>query len=105
MSFRIEGHGARLRVRIENELHGEQQVLDAVHACRSLSWWSCPSGECSKIGSCEAQRDGDDTVLTITSREGEALSPAGVTECLRYVLGVGTRAAAEEPAAAKGATY
>jgi len=87
MSFRIEGQGAQLHVRIDNDSHTGQQVLEAVHACKALSWWSCPSGECSKIGACEARRDGEAVVLFMTPRAGETLSPAGVTECLRYVLG------------------
>ncbi len=87
MGFRIEGHGEHLLVRVENDARTEQQVLDAVHACKALSWWSCPSGECAKIGVCDARRDGDALMLTMTPRAGEMLSPAGVAECLRYVLG------------------
>lgn len=87
MSFRIEGHGVRLQVRIENDSHEAQEVVEAVHACRALSWWSCPSGECARVGECEARTEGDVTVLTMTSRTGEPLSPSGVAECLRYVLG------------------
>jgi len=94
MSFQLEGDGAGLRVRIENDSCSGDQVLEAVHACRSMSWWSCPSGECSKVGDCEAHRDGEATVLTMTPRAGEALSPAGVAECLRYVLGTSDREAA-----------
>lgn len=87
MSFRIEGRGGQLQVRIENDSHTSQQVLEAVHACRSLSWWSCPSGECARIGGCEARTEDNVTVLTMISRAGETLSPAGVAECLHYVLG------------------
>ncbi|HLT26397.1 MAG TPA: hypothetical protein VK047_06840 [Zeimonas sp.] len=94
MSFRIEGHGARLLVRIENDSHTAQQVLEAVHACRSLSWWSCPSGECARVADCHAHEEGGSTVLTMTSRAGESLSPAGVAECLRYVLGADATGAA-----------
>lgn len=94
MSFRIEGCSAELKVHIENESRSGEQVLEAVHACRSLSWWSCPSGECSKVGNCAAQRDGEVIVLTMTPRAGEALSTAGVAECLRYVLGTPNREAA-----------
>ncbi len=94
MSFRIEGYGAKLLVRIEDESRSGEQLLEAVHACRSLSWWSCPSGECSKVGNCEAQREGETTVLMMTPRAGEALSATGVAECLRYVLGDPQREAA-----------
>lgn len=94
MSFRIEGQGAQLQVRIDNDSHTGQQVLDAVHACKSLSWWSCPSGECSKIGACESRREHHTVVLTMTPRAGETLSPVGVAECLRYVLGDAEKEAA-----------
>jgi len=87
MSFRIEGQGAQLHVRIDNDSHTGQQVLEAVHACKTLSWWSCPSGECSKIGAYEARREDEAVVLLMTPRAGETLSPSGVAECLRYVLG------------------
>lgn len=94
MSFRIESQGAQLQVRIDDDPSTGQQVLDAVHACRSLSWWSCPSGECSKIGACESHREEEVVVLTMTPRAGDTLSPAGVAECLRYVLGAGAKEAA-----------
>lgn len=94
MSFRVEGDGVRLQVRIENESRSGEQVLEAVHACRSLSWWSCPSGECSKVGNCEAQRDGEAVILLMTPRAGETLSPGGVAECLHYVLGSAAQKAA-----------
>lgn len=87
MSFRIESQGVQLQVRIENDSQTGQQVLDAVHACKALSWWSCPSGECSKIGSCESRIEESAVVLMMTPRAGETLSPTGVQECLRYVLG------------------
>ncbi len=87
MSFRIEGQGAQLQVRIDNDSRTGQQVLDAVHACKTLSWWSCPSGECSKIGTCESRLEEHVVVLTMTPRAGETLSSSGVAECLRYVLG------------------
>jgi hypothetical protein len=86
MDFRIEKHGDELRVRIEGATRGEQEVFDRVCACRGQSWWSCPSGECAKIGACDTRRDGDATVLALTPRPGEALSVSGVEECLRYVL-------------------
>ncbi|HLS57225.1 MAG TPA: hypothetical protein VK052_14195 [Zeimonas sp.] len=86
MDFRIERHGEELRVRIESATRSEQEVFDRVCACRGQSWWSCPSGECAKIGACDTRRDGETTVLALTPRPGEALSVAGVEECLRYVL-------------------
>lgn len=94
MSFRIEGQGAQLHVRIDNDSQTGQQILEAVHACKALSWWSCPSGECSKIGTCEARQDGEAVVLFMTPRAGETLSPSGVAECLRYVLGAPEKASA-----------
>lgn len=86
MSFTIEKRGDALLVRIDNAGRNEKDVFDTVTACRGQSWWSCPSGECSKIGACDTQRDGDATLLALTPRPGEALSVAGVEECLRYVL-------------------
>lgn len=94
MGFRIERHGNELLVRIEGATRSEQEVFDKVCACRGQSWWSCPSGECAKIGDCDTRRDGDTTVLALRPRPGEALSPAGVEECLRYVLAEGTGGAA-----------
>jgi len=87
MSLRIEGNGEQLQVRIENDSHTAQEVLDAVHACRTSSWWSCPSGECARIGECETRTEEKVIVLTMSARKGEPLSAAGVAECLRYVLG------------------
>ncbi len=93
MGFRIERHGDELLVRIEGATHSEQEVFDKVCACRGQSWWSCPSGECAKIGDCDTRREGETTVLALRPRPGEALSPTGVEECLRYVLADGTGAA------------
>lgn len=98
MSFRIERQGDELLVRIVSATRNEQDVFDRVCACRSTSWWSCPSGECAKIGACDTRRDGDTTVLALTPRPGEALSPAGVEECLRYVLAEASREATGDPA-------
>ena len=86
MSFRIERHGDELLVRIEGATRDEQGVFEKVCACRSTSWWSCPSGECAKIGNCDTRRVGDVTVLALAPRPGEVLSANGVEECLRYVL-------------------
>ena len=86
MSFRIERQGEKLLVRVVNVACNEQQFLDTVQACKGRSWWSCPSGECAKIGACDAQHDGETLLLTMTPCTGEALSVAGIEECLRYVL-------------------
>jgi len=98
MSFRIERQGDELLVRIVNATGDEQGVFDRVCACRSTSWWSCPSGECAKIGACDTRRDGDATVLALTPRPGEALSAAGIEECLRYVLAEAAGATTSDPA-------
>ncbi|RPH60735.1 MAG: hypothetical protein EHM83_14020 [Burkholderiales bacterium] len=99
MGFTIERHGDELLVRIESAGRIEQQVFDTVCACRGQSWWSCPSGECSKIGACDTRRDGDATVLALTPRPGESLSVTGLEECLRYVLdeAAGTRTGDDVP--------
>ena len=94
MGFRIERRGDELLVRIVSATRDEQDVFDRIAACRSASWWSCPSGECAKIGVCDARRDGDATVLALTPRAGEALSATGVEEWLRYVLDEAARASA-----------
>lgn len=86
MSFQIEQAGERLQVRITGIAGNEQQVLDVVNACKGQSWWSCPSGECAKIGSCDAREDQGVIWLTLAPRTGESFSVAGLTECLRYVL-------------------
>lgn len=86
MNFSIEQQGDGLLVRIESGPQSGQQVLDAVCACRGQSWWSCPSGECARIGTWDAQREAGATVITFMPRAGEALSMGGIEECLRYVL-------------------
>ncbi len=86
MDFRMERHGDKLLVHIVDASRTEQGVFERINSCRGASWWSCPSGECAKIGDCETLRDGDATVLTLTPRPGETLSSAGIEECLRYVL-------------------
>ena len=98
MGFRIERRGDELLVRIVSATRDEQDVFDRIAACRSASWWSCPSGECAKIGDCATRRDGDATVLALVPRPGEALSQAGIEECLRYVLAESSRAATGDPA-------
>lgn len=98
MGFRIERRGDELLVRIVSATRDEQDVFDRIAACRSASWWSCPSGECAKIGVCDARRDGDATVLALVPRPGEALSQAGIEECLRYVLAESSRVATGDPA-------
>ncbi len=97
MHFRFERCGDELLVRIADVTGDEQGVFDRIVSCRGTSWWSCPTGECAKIGGCNTRRDGDATVLALTPRPGESLSAAGVEECLRYVL-------AEAPAASAGKT-
>lgn len=96
MSFSIEKQGDGLLIRVVNATRSEQDVFDRVCACRSTSWWSCPSGECAKIGDCATQRDGEATVLALVPRPGEALSQAGIEECLRYVLAEAARSPASE---------
>ncbi|MCZ7560289.1 MAG: hypothetical protein M5U30_09770 [Burkholderiaceae bacterium] len=86
MNFSIERQGDKLLIRIADATQDEQGVFDRVSSCRSTGWWSCPSGECAKIGGCDTQRDGDATVLALMPRPGETLSAAGIEECLRYVL-------------------
>ncbi|MCC6869835.1 MAG: hypothetical protein IT522_13530 [Burkholderiales bacterium] len=86
MSFSIEKRGDQLLVRIADASREGQGVLDKISTCRGTSWWSCPTGECAKIGDCNTLRDGDATVLALTPRPGETLSPTGIEECLRYVL-------------------
>ena len=70
MGFTIEKRGDALLVRIDNAGRNEKDVFDTVSACRGQSWWSCPSGECAKIGACDTQRDGDATLLALTPRPG-----------------------------------
>ena len=86
MSFSIEQQGDGLLVRIESSPQSGQQIFDAVCACRRESWWSCPSGECARIGAWDAQHEAGTTVITFMPRAGEALSAGGIEECLRYVL-------------------
>src|SRR5690606_23316705 len=74
------------RVRVGGATRGWQEVFDRACAGRGQGWWSFPSGECAKIGAGDTRRDGETTVLALTPRPGEALSVAGVEECLRYVL-------------------
>lgn len=86
-SLRIESDGDALIVRVEGAPREAQAFYDTVCECRRRSQWSCPSGECAQIDTCETVRDGDTVVLRLTPRPGESLSAAGVGECLRYVIG------------------
>ncbi len=92
MSFRIQDQVAHLDVRIENDARTGPQVIEALHSCRTVSWWSCPSGECARIGTCESRHDGEAVVLEMTPREGETLSATGIAECMSYLLGAGVAA-------------
>lgn len=86
-NLKIERDGNGLRVRIEGAAREAQEFERTVSACRRESLWSCPSGECGRIDACDCERDGDAVVLRLAPRPGEKLSPAGIGECLRYVLG------------------
>jgi hypothetical protein len=86
-SLKIERDGAALMVRIEGAAREAHGFEEAVGACRRVSLWACPSGECARIDSCTCERDGDAVVLRLVPRPGEKLSAAGIGECLRYVLG------------------
>jgi hypothetical protein len=86
-SLKIERDGAGLRVRIEGAAREAQGFEQAVSACRRVSLWSCPSGECARVDSCQCVRDGEAVVLRLAPRPGETLSAAGIGECLRYMLG------------------
>lgn len=86
MSFTIEQRDDELLVRIESGSKSGQQVIDAVCACRGQSWWSCPSGECARIGASDTRHEAGTTVITFRPRAGETLSASGIKECLRYVL-------------------
>jgi hypothetical protein len=87
VTLKIERVGAGLQVRIEGAVREALGFHDAVSACRQASLWSCPTGECACIGSCECEQDGDAVVLRLAPRPGETLSIAGIGECLHYVLG------------------
>ena len=76
-SLKIERDGAGLRVRIEGAAREAQGFEQAVSACRRVSLWSCPSGECARVDSCQCERDGEAVVLRLAPRPGETLSAAG----------------------------
>lgn len=88
MAFEIERQGANVnvRVRVEGNLHSDEEIFSAVRACCSRSWWSCPSGECAKVATWQSKHERGVILLTLLPREGAELSDAGVAECLRYVL-------------------
>lgn len=86
MGYAVEQKDVHLLVRIDGGTRSEQQIVDAVSACGSRSWWSCPSGECAKVAAWDTRCEQGTIVLTLTPRSGEALSAAGIGECLRYVL-------------------
>ena len=91
MNFRIEKVAAGLDVRIEDVAGGEQMVLEKIRSCRQ-SAWACPSGECMKIGAMEEHLGNGCVSVTLIPRLGEQLNPAGIEECLRYVLPQATKA-------------
>lgn len=85
MKYRIEKQDTGISIRIDDVAGQEQTVLETIRQCRQ-SAWACPSGECMNIGSME-ERAGDGSVfLTLTPRPGAKVDPAGIEECLRYIL-------------------
>jgi hypothetical protein len=87
MTFKIQKHGDRLLVQIENLAGREEEVISAVQGCRRQSAWACPSGECTKIDTLDAKSAGGAVLLTLSPRPGMELSITGIEECLRYMLG------------------
>jgi len=87
MTFKIQRHGDRLLVQIENPAGREQEVISAVQGCRRQSAWACPSGECTKIDTLDAKSEGGAVLLTLSPHPGTELSVTGIEECLRYMLG------------------
>ena len=71
-SLKIERDGAGLRVRIEGAAREAQGFEQAVSACRRVSLWSCPSGECARVDSCQCERDGEAVVLRLAPRHAHA---------------------------------
>lgn len=86
-NLKIEHDGSDLVVHFHGPQQAAQGFYDAMKECRRTGVWSCPSGECVHIEHCEVRRDGDTVVLRLTPPAGEALSAAGVGECMRYVIG------------------
>lgn len=85
MSLEIEKAAAGLRVRISDVAGREHALLERIRSCRQ-SAWACPSGECMSIASMDEQPGEGSIVLTLTPRPGDELSPAGIEQCLRYML-------------------
>ncbi|CAG1006794.1 hypothetical protein BURK1_03332 [Burkholderiales bacterium] len=85
MKHHITKQGDRLLVRIDDVSGQEPALLLRIRQCRQ-SAWSCPSGECMKIGSIDEHVDGGGIELTLTPRPGVQLDVSGIDECLGYML-------------------
>jgi hypothetical protein len=86
MKYWIIEQGNGFSVRIDDVRGQEQALLDELHRCRQ-SAWACPSGECRNIASIDERSESGGVVLTLVPRADARLDRAGITECLRYMLG------------------
>jgi len=82
-NMQVDDNGLRIRI---DEVEGQEEtLLEAMRHCRQ-SAWACPSGECMNIGTMEGRSADGSVFLTLTPRPGAQLDPAGIEECMRYML-------------------
>ncbi len=86
MNMKIERQGDRIVIRIAQTGRSEQEVAGVLRECCTQSSWACPSGECAKLDTLDARREGESMLITLTPRAGETLSEHAIGECLRYMF-------------------
>ena len=86
MSMKIERQGDRIVIRVAQTGRGEQEVMGVLRECCTRSSWACPSGECAKVETVDARREGESMLITLTPMAGEELSEHAIGECLRYMF-------------------
>ena len=85
MKCNMQVHGSGLSIRIDEVAGQEEALLEAMRRCRQ-SAWACPSGECMNIGTMEGRSVDGSVILSLTPRPGAQLDPAGIEQCMRYML-------------------
>lgn len=85
MKIRAASDGLGATVRVDGWAGREEALLAALRRCRQ-SAWACACGECMNVDAMDARTEGEGVLLTLTPRPGTRLSPAGIEQCLGYLL-------------------
>lgn len=85
MKYQIEKQGDEIVIRFQELGGNAQAVIEAIGRCR-VNAWTCPSGECAKIGSMAPCGNSDTLALRLKPRPELSLDVATLGECLKYQL-------------------